>query len=89
MRCPNSRDFADRYGGIEHRFGPMHVLTNQATHLAWVCRNHEMRGRADRGKRCFAHALAEQRIGALHSRMTCSAANHEGRDIDGRQRRRL
>ena len=63
MRCPNSRDFADRYGGIEHRFGPMHVLTNQATHLAWVCRNHEMRGRAERGKRCIAHALAEQRIG--------------------------
>jgi hypothetical protein len=31
MRCANSRDFADRYGGIEHQFGPMHVLTNQAT----------------------------------------------------------
>jgi hypothetical protein len=26
MRCANSRDFADHYGGIEHRFGLMRVL---------------------------------------------------------------
>jgi hypothetical protein len=37
----------------------MHVLSNQVTHIIWMCRNHEMRGCVDRGERRTANALAE------------------------------
>ena len=61
------------------------MLSNQLTHLVWVCCDHERRGGVDRDKRCIAHALAEEPIGTLHRRVTCPAPNYERRDVDGGQ----
>ena len=48
----------------------MDVPGNQATHLVWVGRNHEVRSVVDRRERCNAHAFAKEGIGTLHRRVT-------------------
>jgi hypothetical protein len=63
----------------------MHVPGNQMTHLVGMSCNHEMRGSIHSDKLRAPHALAEQRIGALHGQVTCPAAKNEDWDLDGGQ----
>ena len=60
----------------------MHVPGNQMTHLVGMSCNHEMRGSIHSDKLRAPHALAEQRIGALHGQVTSPTAKDEDRDLD-------
>ena len=48
----------------------------------YVRSDHEMRCAIDGGQGGSVHALREERVDALHRRMTCSAPKHEGWDFD-------